>query len=115
MSKILEASCDGGALVICEGFEVDDVIILSEGDGPSEGILVLDAGSAFYIAKTSMDLKDTLTQLSAALGNVASALSTLDAKPVGGSGSAPAPGVASDVTAINQAKAQLDTLKGNLR
>lgn len=114
MSRLLEATCSAG-VVTCEGVPVPAAEILSEGVGSSAGFLILDGEKAYYVAKTSPDLKTTLEQVSSALGAIVSALSTIDAKPVGGSGSAPAPGAAGNITTINSAKTAVDTLKASMR
>ncbi len=113
--RLLEATCIAG-LVTAEGLPILGATILSEGVGSSSGILLLqDDDGKIYIAKTSGDLKTTLEQLSTALGQLTSALGTLDAKPVGGTGSAPAPAVAGNITAITAAKTALDALKAALK
>lgn len=120
MSKILAASCQSGVVSI-DGVVLPDAEVLSEGVAASTGVAVLDEDTAFYLAKISPDLKslieqvvDVLTQVKTALDKTASALTTVDAKPVGGTGSAPAPGAAADITAISAASTQIDTLKTNL-
>jgi hypothetical protein len=113
--KLLAATCIGG-LITADGLPVIGATILSEGLGPSSGILVLqDDDGKYYIAKTSTDLNTTLTQLITALSHVASALSAIDVKPVGGTGSAPAPAAAGDIAAITSASAALATLQGLLK
>ena len=54
----LKASCKNKK-VEHEDREVD-ALILSEGEGESEGALILDQDRAFYIAKTTQDLKDVI-------------------------------------------------------
>lgn len=116
MSKILEATCEDGVVTdTAENIEVPEATILSEGVAPSEGVLILQNGSKWYLCSNATDIKDLLEQIVTALTNISSALSTIDAKPVGGSGSAPAPAVASNVSAITSAKNTLDTLKDNLK
>lgn len=113
--KLLTATCVGG-IVTSGGLPVVGATVLSEGVGPSSGVLLLqDDDGKIYIAKTSGDLNSTLTQLITALDNVASALSAIDVKPVGGTGSAPAPAAASNIAAITAAKVALTTLQGVLK
>ncbi len=113
--KLISATCVAG-IVTADGLPVVGATVLSEGLGPSSGILVLqDDDGKFYIAKTSTDLNTTLTQLITALTHVASALSSIDVKPVGGVGSAPVPSAAADIAAITTAGAALATLQGILR
>lgn len=64
----LKASCKNKK-VEHEDREVD-ALILSEGEGESEGALILDQDRAFYIAKTSEDLKQTIEHLISALSNI---------------------------------------------
>jgi hypothetical protein len=85
--------------------------ILSEGVGSSSGILLLqDDDGKIYIAKTSGDLKTTLEQISTALTHVATALTALDAKPIGTL--PPAPAVAANVAAITAVQAALSSAEG---
>lgn len=113
--KLLSATCIAG-VVTADGLPVVGATVLSEGLGPSSGILVLqDDDGKYYIAKTSPDLNTTLTQLITALSHIASALSAIDVKPVGGTGSAPAPAAAADIAAISTASAALATLQGVLK
>jgi hypothetical protein len=114
MSKALEATCEGG-VVTAEGVSVDEPEIMSEGEGSSVGVLLQDQEKTWYFAKITPDLKSTLEKISSALGQIASALSSIDAKPTGGSGSAPAPAAAGNISAINTVKAEVDALKDNLR
>lgn len=142
MSKVIQATCAGGA-VLADGLPLPSAEILSEGVGSSEGIAVLDDTSAWYVANIMPDLKTTLEkvidslaqvktaldQTATALSDTAAAFTIIDVKPVGGAGSAPAPGVSSQITSITSAstsittastqvdtlKTQLNTLKGALR
>jgi hypothetical protein len=112
---MLAATCLAG-IVTADGLPVLGATLLSEGLGPSSGILVLqDDDGKYYVAKTSTDLNTTLTQLITALSHVASALAAIDVKPVGGTGSAPAPAAAADIAAITTASAALATLQGVLK
>ncbi len=113
MSKALAATCEGGVVSVGE-LEVPSPVILSEGIAASSGVVVLDEGEApIYIAKTSPDLKTTLQQIVTALENVATALTALDAKPIGTL--PPAPSSSSAIAAITTAKSTLNTLAGNLK
>lgn len=125
MSKILEAACEDG-VVTAEGQELEDVTILGEGVGQSLGVLLLDGVKQTYIPKGSPDLKDTLTQVIAALQGAIDGLSAASsgltslapvADPIAGPlaivGAVASLAAAS--SAIGTAKSALDTLKGNLR
>jgi hypothetical protein len=111
--KLLEATCIAGVVKV-GALPVLGAEILSEGVGSSSGILLLqDDDGKIYLAKTSGDLKTTLTQLSTALTHVATALTALDAKPIGTL--PPAPAVAANVAAITAAQAALSALKEVLK
>lgn len=117
---MLPATCVGG-VVTAEGVPIPSAEILSEGVGQSEGVVFLDEDEARYVAKITPDLKTTLEKLSDALGSIASALTAIDTKTLvttcgAGSGTAgPTPVAALDITAINTAKAAVDTLKAGLK
>ncbi len=69
MSKTIPATCVGG-VVTAEDVPIEGAVILSEGIGASNGVVVLDLENATYIPKTSPDLKsaieDTVSGLEAA-------------------------------------------------
>lgn len=115
MSRILEASCDAAGVVTCEGFQISEVTILSEGNQASTGVLIIDGLNTYYITSNATDLVSTLDNLSLALTQIASALTAIDAKPTGGTGSASTPVASTNVTQINTIKSQVDTLKGVLK
>jgi hypothetical protein len=111
--RLIEASCIAG-LVTAEGLPVLGATVLSEGVGPSSGVLLLqDDDGKIYIARTSQDLKSTLDQLTTALTQIATALTALDAKPIGTL--PPAPAAASAIAAITAANVVLTTLKAVLK
>lgn len=128
MSKILNATCSGGQVKVGTTV-VQEAVILSEGVAESEGALLMEDDQVKYFAKTSPDLKTTLTkvvealtQAATALTQTATALGAIDVKPTGGTGSASTPVAASNISAItsavsslNTAKADLATLKDNLK
>lgn len=134
MSKVLEATCEAG-VVTCQGVPVPDVIILSEGVGDSTGILILQAGKAYYVVKGSPDLDETLENLINALGQIVTAynqavtglnkavtaltqagtgMGLIDAKPTGGSGSASTPVAAGNITAIGTNAADITAAAGQI-
>lgn len=130
MSKVLPASCAAGVVLAgVPPLPLPAATVLSEGVGPSEGIAILDEDTVFYVPDTTPDLKATLdslvnvlTQVKAALDKAVSALTTIDSKPTGGTGSAPTPAATVDIAAITTAataidglKTTLSTLKGALR
>lgn len=133
-AKVLSASRTGGVTKI-QNTPISGETVLSEGMASSEGVAVIDEDKIYYIPKTSPDLKTTITKLVSvlsqlktaldetvtALTETATAFTTVDAKPVGGTGSAPAPAVAGNVAnitaahgQITTAAAQIDTIRGEL-
>ena len=115
MSRILEARCDASGKVFVNDHEVSDAVLTSDGAQDSTGILLVDGDLVRYIPSSVSDLTTTIEKTAAALGQIAAALTTLDAKPVGGSGSAPAPAVSGQVTNIQTAQTELESLKGALK
>lgn len=115
MARILEATCDASGKVYVNGHHVKDVQVMTDGAQDSEGILILDGTIAKYITVPVSDLATTIEKTATALGEIATALTTIDVKPVGGTGSAPAPAVTGQVTNIQAAKAELESLKGALK
>jgi hypothetical protein len=113
MSKILAATCVSGVVKV--GSLPVDAEILSEGVASSSGVVVLEDDQATYIAKTSPDLKTTLEKIASALGQLVTALTAIDAKPVGGSGSAPAPGAAANIAALTVLQTEVNALKAALK
>lgn len=114
MSKILSATCEAGVVKV-DDLTIPGVTVMSEGVAASEGVLLIEVAELHYFGKTSGDLKLALEKIASALSQIATALTTLDAKPVGGTGSAPAPAAASAISQISSLQAELTTLKGNLR
>lgn len=126
MSKTLAATCNAN-VVLVDGLPLP-ATILSEGVAPSEGIVVLDESAAYYLAKTSPDLKTALEQTVAALAQaktafdtIATTLTSIGAGMTGGT-TAPPGTLSTNVTTINTAataldtaRAALNTLKGALR
>lgn len=126
MSKILEATCEGGVVKVGT-LPVAGTTILSEGVGPSQGLLLLEGAEKHYLAKTTPDLKTTLEKLSSSLTDIASALTevgtaltTIAAVPSGwvtppASVAANVATILSKVSTITAAQAQIDNLKGMLK
>jgi hypothetical protein len=118
---MLEATCVAG-VVTSEGVSVPAADVLSEGVAQSSGILFLDEDKAKYVTSSAQDLKTTIEDLIDILGDVASALSSIDG--VGslittcgaGPGSATwVPVATASIAAINTGIGQLTTLKENLK
>jgi hypothetical protein len=105
MAKVLEATCEAG-VVRYQG-RVVSAEILSEGVESSEGILILDRENAYYVAKTSPDLKMIITDLKAILDQIVSVLGPID----GAAGS----GQAGGISGIASAASAFDAKKESLR
>lgn len=112
MSKILEATCISKA-VKWEGAPVE-ATILSEGNGESTGVLLLEKDKAFYLTSNASDLKLTLDKLINALTKVTETLTAIGAGMTGPT-TAPPPTLATNVAAVNLLVNELTTLKGNLK
>lgn len=130
MSKILDATCQGGVVTVDE-VPVPGTRILSKGTGQSEGVLLVQGRKKTYVPKAAPDLEATLDRLIAALdkavtalNQTASALQTLDTSGfliAADMGVPSPPQVASNISQIQSAasdistaKGDLETLKGNL-
>ncbi len=125
MSKVLEAVVSGGAVKV--GSVTVEAVIFSEGASDSQGLLILDELGAYYLAKTSPDLKTTLEKaidaiqdIESALTEVATALTAIAAVPSGWV--TPPPTVAANVAQIlakvvevTASRTALNTLKGALK
>lgn len=120
MAKILPATCSTG-VVTADGVPVPSAVILSEGIGASQGILVLDEDDAKYIPKTSPDLKETLEKLVSALGSLTTALTAIDLKsqatscPAGSGATIPLPLAAASIASISSVQSELIVLKETLK
>lgn len=112
MSKILQATCKTKS-VKWEGAPVE-AEILSEGNGESTGVLLLEKDKAFYLTSNATDLKLTLEKLIDALTKVTETLTAIGSGMTGPT-TAPPPTLATNVTAINAIVTELTTLKGNLK
>jgi hypothetical protein len=113
MSKVLTGTCLAGQ-VFAEGLPVLGAVILSEGLGPSEGVVILEDDEITYLARTSPDLKTTLEQLTSALTTIATTLTAIGAGMTGAT-TAPPPTLPAGVTAINAAATALTALKAVLK
>lgn len=112
MSKMLNATCVG-RIVTSSGVPVPSAEILSEGVGSSTGVLLMDEEEAKYITSNSSDLKTALEQIANALTSIASALTLLDAKPLGTLG--PSPAASASISQVTAVQAQLSALKEVLK
>jgi hypothetical protein len=112
MSKILEATCLSG-VVKWEGSPVE-AEVLSEGNGQSSGVLLLEKEKAFYLTSNASDLKTTMEKLIDALTKVTETLTAIGSGMTGPT-TAPPGVLATNVVAINLLVTELTTLKGNLK
>lgn len=113
MSMILDATCNG-QVVTCEGLPLQNVTILSEGIGPSTGVVIMQSGKLYYIAKTSLDLKSTLDKLNVLVPKLVTIFSSIGAKMTGPT-TAPPPTLATDLAELTQLNVELTTIKNMLR
>lgn len=114
MIKALNATC-AASVVSIGGVPVPGATILSEGVGSSSGVAYIDADKVYYVAKTTPDVKTLLEKVVAAITELTTALTAIDAKPVGGTGSAPAPGAAANIANLTAISVQLNTLKAAMK
>lgn len=114
MSKILDATCSAAGIVTCEGATITEAQVLSDGKQASEGLLIIQNGKVYYLTLSVSDLKTTIEKLSAAVGQIATTLTSIGAGMTGPT-TAPPPTLATDVATLNSIKAELDTLKGALK
>lgn len=113
MTKILEATCIAG-VVTADELPVLTAQILSEGIGPSTGILLMQEDAQFYIPKTTPDLETTLENLVDVLTTIATTLTTIGAGMLGPA-TAPPPTLAANVASINAVAAELTVLSEMLK
>lgn len=113
MSKILEATCEGG-VVTSEGVAVPGAEILSEGVGESQGLLLMQGDKKTYMASNATDLKTTIEKVVEAINKVGTILTAIGAGMTGPT-TAPPGTLATDVLELTQLATELETLKGNLK
>lgn len=135
MTKAIEATCGAGVVKVGT-VPLTEAKKLSKGIGQSTGVVFLDEKDQYYVANTTPDLEQTLTdvvslldQVKTALNAVKASLDNLKTYPfiVGAAPAAsPVPWVTTafelTITQVNTAisgfdpiKAELNTLKGNLK
>lgn len=113
MSKILSATCTAN-VVTCEGKPVPSAIILSEGIGDSSGVLILQGDKQYYVAKTTPDVKEIITQLNDLIPKLITAFTSI-ASGMTGPTTAPPPSLATDLAALTAVNTQLIALKAMLK
>lgn len=115
MSKTLLASCQA-KIVTASGVPVATAEILSEGVGSSEGVLILDEDTAFFLTSNASDIKTLLEKIVDALGKITDSLTTLDTSGFWIADSTPSPPqLASNITDIQGLTLELNTLKDTLK
>lgn len=114
MSNIRDATCSAAGVVTADGVPVDGVTLFGAGKAASSGILVMQEGQLYYIPISFSDLKTTLEKLSAAVGQIASTLTSIGAGMTGPT-TAPPPTLVADVATLNSIKAEVDLLKEALK
>lgn len=113
MSKILPGSCTGN-VVTSESLPIPTAEILSEGVGPSTGIVIMQGDKQFYIAKTSPDLKVTIEKLNSLITKLVPIITSIGAGMTGPT-TAPPPTLATDLLELTAINIELTTLKNMLR
>lgn len=116
MSKVLAATCNDRK-VTCEGVEITSAIILSEGNGESSGVLIIEEDKSYYIPSTSFDLKLLIEKLVSVLGYIQTALTNIDTNNYiisSGPDVHGGPKAASQISSVASAITDLNTFKGDL-
>ncbi len=112
MARIIAATCVSGQVTV-EGFPIE-ATILSQGVASSEGIVILQGATAFYVASNALDLKDVIEK-TAELVNLCATLFTAIGAGMTGPTTAPPPTLAADVLNIQTKATVLDAIKDTLR
>lgn len=113
MSKILSASCTG-KVVTAEGLPVSTAEILSEGNGVSEGALLMDEEKQYYITSNATDIKQTLDALNQLIPKLVTIITSIGAGMTGPT-TAPPPTLATQLAELTAINVQLTALKGMLK
>lgn len=121
MSKLLPATCVGQTVkLLGSNVALQDVEILSEGEGESSGFVLIDDTKLYYLPNIVPDLKTTIQKVIDALGHVTNGLSGLNnagylISAVGGVPSPILPAVSAAANGIDTAKSALSELLGELK
>ncbi len=108
-----DATCVGGVVSI-GALPILGAIILSEGVGPSSGLLLLDGADFYYIANTTADLKSTIEKAVSALNTIGSTLTAIGAG-MAGPATAPPPTLATSVAQLTAKASELTALAAVLK
>lgn len=115
MAEVTEASCSGGNVTLEGSYPEPDAEILSEGVGNSDGLAVISNGKIYYLTSNATDLKETIDKLINSITELTTALTAIDAKPTGGSGSSSTPVAAANVVSLTAISTELTALKEALK
>lgn len=113
MSKVIDATCEGGS-VTADGVEVEGAQILSKGLGESQGLLLIGGSRSIYVTSSATDLESTIESLSDSLGKIVNILTAIGAGMTGPT-TAPPPTLGADLAEITAIVTELETLKGALK
>lgn len=113
MSKALAAACSADGTVTVSGKEIE-AVILGEGTKASTGVVILQGGTAYYIASNATDIKDVITKLVSIVNKVATTLTAIGGGMTGPT-TAPPPTLGADVTEIQTLKSELQAIKDTLK
>lgn len=103
MSKVLAASCQAGVVTIGQTTVAAD--ILSEGNGASSGVAILDEGAVYYLTSSAEDLKNTISSIVDILNDLTTTLTAIDgATNSPGANAASISAIAASVTALELTK-----------
>ncbi len=117
MSRFLHATCNDDK-VMCEGVEIKSAIILSEGNGNSSGLLMIQDDKAYYFPSNALDLKMLIEKIVAVLTTIKTGLNNIDTNGYIISSSPDTPGgpkAAGEISGIQSAIDDLNTFKGDLQ
>jgi hypothetical protein len=119
MSRILEATCVAG-VVTAEGVPVPIAEIFSAGIAPSEGLLIMQDGKAFYITSNAEDIEATLDGVSDAITSLTATIAQLIttfgsfAAAMTGPTTAPPPTLAAELAVLTAKSVELTATKAAL-
>ena len=88
MSRILKASCSAQGKVTCEGVEIPEAIVLSEGKAQSDGLLFIQAEKVYYVPSSALDIKALIEALVGITDKIIAISTGLDAVTVSPGGQA---------------------------
>lgn len=115
MSRFLRATIDASGKVLYQGVEIKDVLILSEGKGESEGLLLIDKDFIAYLTSNAQDTKVLIEKILGLIEQLAQALDLIDNKPAPAATVSPIPVATANIAQINLIKGELDLLKDSLK